>query len=136
MAVSQRGNKPKAPNIRMPWERHEVGIAFDPDECRTHQSFKDECDINNIIDLYARTGLVNHHASGKPQYVDNPETTLFEAALAQAEIRSAIEEGWEPSAEDLPEEGQLDTSSENVAQEGSQEPLVSQNAGQSDEEGL
>lgn len=50
--------------------------------------------------MHTRTGLVTHLNPGKPQYGDNPESTLFEAALAQAAIRSAVEDGWEPPADE------------------------------------
>jgi len=33
------------------------GIKCDPSEGKTHQSFKDECDVNAIVDRYAKTGL-------------------------------------------------------------------------------
>lgn len=97
MAKSQPANKvAKCPTIRLPWERHPCGISFDPDLGRTHQSFKDECSIDNIIDLHTRTGILQHINAGTPQYVDNPESTLYEAACVAAEVRSVIEDGWEP----------------------------------------
>lgn len=102
-AASRRGNK--RPPTRMPWEREECSIWFDPDDGRTHQSFRDECDVNKILDLHVRTGLVNHLNQGKPQYGEVPSQTLFETALIQAEIRSAVEEGWEPPADDIAPEG-------------------------------
>lgn len=96
--------------IRHPLERERVSITFDPDEGRTHQSFKEECDIDKILDLHARTGIVNHLARGEPQYGDAPDITLFESAVAQAEIRSAVEDGWT-----LPEEPQEPESSPDTA---------------------
>lgn len=32
------------------------GISIDPDEKRTHESFKDECDINTIVERFGLTG--------------------------------------------------------------------------------
>jgi len=32
------------------------GIKCDPKEAKTHQSFKEECDINNIVEHYTKTG--------------------------------------------------------------------------------
>lgn len=40
-----RFNRPKDP-----------GLKCDPAEGKTHQSFKDECDINNIVGMYVKTG--------------------------------------------------------------------------------
>lgn len=112
--------RPGRPIIRMPWERHRQSISIDPETGLTHQSFKDECDINNIIDLHTRTGMVTHLNPGKPQYGVMPDSTLFDAACAQAEIRSALEEGWEPPAYDSPPEGDSEAETENVAQKASE----------------
>lgn len=84
--------------IRTPRRPHEiprVRFKTDPESGLTHQSFIAECDINNIVDVYARTGLVNHLARKKPQYGEVPEATLYESACAQAAIRSAMEDGYE-----------------------------------------
>jgi hypothetical protein len=58
----------------------------------TRQSFADECDVNRIVDTYARTGIVNHLPRTPPVYGDCPDQTLFEAACIQAEIRSSEED--------------------------------------------
>lgn len=79
---------------RSPRRAHEVPRvqkSFD-EPAKTRQSFKDECDINRIVETYARTGMVNHVPRAAAQYGDNPEQTLFEAACVQAEIRSSEEE--------------------------------------------
>lgn len=90
--------------IKTPRRTHEVPrvqIAF-PDEGQTRQSFKDECDINRIVDTYARTGMVNHIPRLQPQWGENPDVNLFEAACIQAEIRSSEEESvLNPSPEPL-----------------------------------
>lgn len=94
-----------APVIRLPWMRTREAIFFDPDEDMTHQSFRDECDVNRIIDLHTRTGIVTHLAKKSPGYGDVPSMSLHEALSAQAEIRSAIEDGFEFEAQDSPEDG-------------------------------
>lgn len=91
--------KPGCPKVRLYWERHPVTVDCDPEEGRTHQSFKDECDVDKIIDLHTRTGVVTHLNPGKPQYGDCPETSIFEAAVAVAEVRSAMEDGFEFDSE-------------------------------------
>lgn len=88
------------PRIRLPWQRERLSQSFDPADGRTHQSFKDECDINNIIEMHTRTGVVQHLNNRQPQYGDCPDSDLFQAAVAQAAIRSATEEGWEPPADE------------------------------------
>lgn len=92
------------PNARRPHEVPRTAIRFDPDQGLTHQSFKDECDATRIVETYARTGLVTHSARGKPKYGDAPEIDLFQAACAQAEIRSKTEEGYEWASEDATRE--------------------------------
>ena len=84
------------PRVRGPFDRPRVAISFDPERGLTHQSFKDECDINRIVENYARTGIVPARRL-EPIYGDAPDADLFEAACAQAAIRSALEDGFTPS---------------------------------------
>lgn len=46
-----------------------VQVSF-PGPGRTKQSFKDECDINNIMGRYMITGQLSHLAQMPPQYSD------------------------------------------------------------------
>lgn len=41
-----------------------------PEETRTKQSHKDECDINNIMARYRRTGLIEAVNRNQPRYAD------------------------------------------------------------------
>lgn len=50
-------------------------------------SFADECDINNIVERFTRTGVLPEQR-GNPQYGDAPDQTMYEAACIQAEVRS------------------------------------------------
>lgn len=50
-------------------ERERVTVTFKKPS-RTQQSFKDECDINNIMARYERTGIVDHLAKYEGQYGD------------------------------------------------------------------
>lgn len=43
---------------------------FCDDESRTKQSFRDECDINNVIRKWKATGVVTHVRDAMPQYGD------------------------------------------------------------------
>ncbi|AYP28674.1 MAG: portal protein [Microviridae sp.] len=81
--------------VRGPFDRPRVAISYDPERGLTHQSFKDECDITRIVETYARTGIIPTHRM-QPHYGDAPESDVFEAACAQAAIRTAEEEGWTP----------------------------------------
>lgn len=45
----------------------------------TKQAFKQECDIINILNQYAQTGVITHLASREPQYLDLPSHTFLEA---------------------------------------------------------
>jgi len=90
----------------------------------TRQSFKDECDVNQIVKRYTETGMINHIPRTTPKYGDAPEGDFLEAAIVNADIASQIEAGTldmdaiasEPEAE-LP----LEAEPEKV-EEASQEP--------------
>jgi len=77
----------------------------------TRQSFKDECDVNQIVKRYTETGMINHIPRTTPQYGDAPEGDFLEAAIVNADIASQIEAGTldldaiasEPEAELTPE---------------------------------
>lgn len=51
------------------------------DESRTHQSFKDECDINNIVRKYKRTGVVTHVTSKVGSFSDLSDVPTFHEAM-------------------------------------------------------
>lgn len=74
--------------------------SFKDEEKMTRDSFAAECDINNIVETYARTGMVNHLPRTAPQYGEAPSISFHEAATIAAEIASAKEEGWEPTPEE------------------------------------
>lgn len=46
---------------------------------KTKQAFKDECDINNIVARYKRTGAIDHFAEHGPQYGDFTGPTFTDA---------------------------------------------------------
>ena len=97
---------------RNPLRRNRVTIEFS-EQGLTHQSFKDECDVNRIVDQYARTGLVPSANRLTPQYGENPESTLFDAACVAAELRSLEEEGVDLS----PPENVDETATEAVSED-------------------
>ncbi|WNK14560.1 MAG: internal scaffolding protein [Microvirus sp.] len=47
----------------------------------TKQSCKDECDINNILKQYQKTGIMNHVASSPAQYLNLPDELDYQASL-------------------------------------------------------
>lgn len=71
----------------------------------TKQSFVEECDINNIVKLYKKTGQFNHMSANasKGVYTDLPEEsdfqsalgTVFEARAAFATLPSLVRERFE-----------------------------------------
>ena len=63
-----------------------VGLACDPEGDRTQQSFKDECDINNIMARYLKAGLLP--VSDKvPAYVDTTAIDFQNAQDLVARVR-------------------------------------------------
>lgn len=59
-------------------ERKRVSISFPPGT-RVKQSFADECDINQILAKYKKTGVIDH-VSKNAQYVDCPTGLDFHDA--------------------------------------------------------
>lgn len=86
-----------------PFARRRVSVAFDPKECRTHQSFRDECDINQILAQFGRTGVMPSVARGRPQYGEVPDIDFHAAMCAQAAI--ATYEHDRPEGDPEPPEG-------------------------------
>lgn len=66
-----------------------AGIKFDPDEGRTQQSFKEECDINEIVRRFGLTGEVPENLH-MPQSGDFTGVTDFQQAMNI--VRQAEEE--------------------------------------------
>lgn len=56
---------------------------------RTKQSFKKECDINNILARYAKTGLLTPVESRPPAFLDVSEVGDYQSAVEN--VRSANE---------------------------------------------
>lgn len=50
-------------------------------ESRAKQSFKDECDINNIMRKYEKTGLISHMNRHSGTYQNVPEEPDYQSAL-------------------------------------------------------
>ena len=101
---------------------------------KTRQSFKDECDVNRIVDRFTRTGIVEHGQRRQPQYGDAPDQDFFTAACIQAEVRSQEEERnlnpdpeSQETASEAPEapeaslETQEDTSDDQAPQDAAQD---------------
>lgn len=79
--------------VRNAFFREAVTIDFTPDENnpdtwdRTSQDFKDDCDINQIMARYQRTGAIDHVRTYGGSYSDiapgDLQTALNQVALAQ-----------------------------------------------------
>ncbi len=46
------------------------------------QSFKDECDINNIVKKYVKTGMVTHVSQNRGRFADVSEVGSYQDAIA------------------------------------------------------
>lgn len=57
--------------FRSQWPRHAIAIDCG-EELVTKQAHKEECDINNILNQYKRTGIVRHVTERKAQFIDLP----------------------------------------------------------------
>lgn len=47
----------------------------------TQQSCKDECDINNILKQYKRTGILTHVNPAQPEYIDLPSDVELQTSM-------------------------------------------------------
>jgi len=61
-------------------------------EGMTKQSFKDECNINKIMEKFQRTGILNHYTANAPQYMDIEPLDYHQAMNIIAEANSMFEE--------------------------------------------
>lgn len=71
----------RALKFRTPWRRpRTAGITFH-EATLTKQSFKDECDINNILKRFERTGQLPELIKQNPQYGEFADAPAYQDAL-------------------------------------------------------
>lgn len=58
--------------------RHGLDV---PGESKTQQQFREECDINNIMAKYKKTGVVNHLNNTPPTYGDFSNVDDYQTSL-------------------------------------------------------
>jgi len=58
----------------------------------TQQQFKEECDINNVMRRYIKTGVIDHLAKHQAQYADIEPVSYHEAMNTIATANSMFEE--------------------------------------------
>jgi len=61
--------------------KHNRLYAMHSDVMMTKQSCKAECDINNILSQYKKTGILNHINSNKPVFADLPDVIDYQQSL-------------------------------------------------------
>lgn len=59
---------------------------------RTKQQFKEECDINNIISRFLKTGVLNFTSKNAPRYGDVTAIEYQDAMLKVAQARTLFAE--------------------------------------------
>lgn len=75
--------------LRHPTRRR---VQVDPGEfTHTRQSHKEECDINNILAQYKKTGIIEHINTRQAQYIDLPSAVDLQTAF---EITRAAESAF------------------------------------------
>lgn len=68
--------------FQLPFGSHrKVNIDQSDEVTMTHQSFQNECDINQIIARYEKTGLLTHVRQAEPQYGDFIDACDFQLGL-------------------------------------------------------
>lgn len=102
--------------------------------CNTRQSFKDECDVNRIVDQFTRTGLIPNTNPLTPQYGEAPDQSFFESSCIAASVRTAVEEGkLDREPDETPETPSEDISEAVTASPG--EPKIAPETTPVDEKG-
>ncbi len=80
------------PTVRNHFDRQRVAIDFTGQKTLTKQSHQKECDINNIMARYQKTGAIEHTAKHAPRYLDTTGIAFHDAELLVAGARSMFEE--------------------------------------------
>lgn len=71
------------PVVRMPYDRERLSFQT-TGESLTHQSMQDECDINQIMLKWQKTGIIEHTNTYEGRYGDFTETPIdYQEALNQ-----------------------------------------------------
>lgn len=63
------------------YTKHKRVITPVVGETMTKQSFKDECDINNILRKYEKTGLISHLSAYRGRYEELPSNIDYQESL-------------------------------------------------------
>ena len=79
-AAVQRHRTPYTPVVYTQWDADDQ--ARGPG---AKQSFKDECDINNIVARYEKTGVLTHLNASQATYADVSELSGYQDALDKVE---------------------------------------------------
>lgn len=71
-----------APLIRMNYDYVQfVGLDCSDSPSMTKQSFREECDINNILERYQVTGLLPHLIEQEPSYGDFSDAPTYQESF-------------------------------------------------------
>lgn len=70
---------------RSAFVEHDRVALSTPGPSMTRQEFQAECDINQIMRRYEKTGVISHVARRVPQYLDVSETPDLQSALNMLE---------------------------------------------------
>lgn len=71
-----------------PQKRLRVQISFAKSPSLTKQYFKDECDINNVVNKFAQTGQIPNLNNMEPQYGNSPDMDLKTALDSVFELKA------------------------------------------------
>jgi len=66
----------------MPYPRVRTRLEFSKPS-RTHQSMRDECDVNFILRKWAKTGLISHVSSKPPKFGSFDNVVDYQSACNQ-----------------------------------------------------
>lgn len=73
--------------VRKNWERTSVGMPMTEGlTSMTKQSFKNQCDVNFIVEQFDRTGALTHFARGRPEYADVSESADLQTSIEAVKL--------------------------------------------------
>lgn len=66
-----------------------VDVDCSVEPSRTRQEFADECDINNILRGYEKTGVISHIDPREPVYLDTTDVVDLQSAIEIVRVAEA-----------------------------------------------
>lgn len=70
-------------------EKDDTGLDFTGDEGKTKQEFRDECDINVLMERYEKSGVISNLNTASPRYLDLGDASHLDLMHAMQVLNEA-----------------------------------------------